>query len=92
MEPVNEQELKEAKNRLRADFVHRLESNRGIAEQIAFYEGLSSWEYINTLVERRDAVTSTDIQRVVRKYFVPSNRTIAELVPIHEGKGRRLGR
>ncbi len=78
--PVDDRELQRAKDQLRADYVDMLESNQETAAQIAKYEGMYDWSYINTLTERRDAVTSADIQSFVKKYFAPSNRTIAELV------------
>ncbi|MFH1740851.1 MAG: pitrilysin family protein [bacterium] len=84
-EPVDTRELEKVKNRLRVDFIRELESNEGLADQIGFYEGLLNWEYINTLMEHREAVSAADIQRVIQKYFTPSNRTIVELVNTKEG-------
>ena len=90
-EPAGDQELQKVKNGLRVDFVRSLESNQGLASKIAFYEGLLNWDYINTLVERRDAVTAADVRRVVRTYFRRSNRTVAELVQVKEMTGAPNG-
>ena len=83
-EPVPGRELQKVKNRLRVDFIRGLESDQGLANKIGFCEGLLNWDYINTLVERRDAVTAADVRRVVKQYFIPANRTVAELVRVRE--------
>lgn len=78
--PVNQSELRDAKERLRIDFFQILDSSEKTAAEIAKYEGMDDWRYINTLVERREAITVSDIQEFVKRYFVSSNRTVAKIV------------
>ena len=49
--------------------------------QLLQYEALGEWQNINRFSERMQAVTPEDIQRVVRKYFTPENRTVAVYYP-----------
>ncbi|HQO35995.1 MAG TPA: pitrilysin family protein [bacterium] len=86
-QPVEANELQKVKNRLRVDFIRGLETNEGLANKIAYYEGLYGWKYVNTLLENWDAITPADIQRVAGKYFIRSNRTMAQLVKPSESKG-----
>ena len=85
-EPVEANELQKVKNRLRVDFIRGLETNEGLADKIAYYEALYRWEYVNTLLENWEAITPADVQRVAAKYFLRSNRTVAQLVKPEGGK------
>ena len=80
-EPPAEIELQRVRNQLEAGTVRRLESNFGLAVQLAGSESLfGDWRTTFHLEERLEAVTPADIQRVARKYFRASNRTVATLV------------
>jgi predicted Zn-dependent peptidase len=79
-EPVDEHELERAKNQLAADFVRRLESNIELAKQLGEYEVVIGWEYMRDVVERTEAVTADDIQRVAREHLNRTNRTLAYIV------------
>ncbi|MBF0103815.1 MAG: insulinase family protein [Deltaproteobacteria bacterium] len=66
-------ELQRVKNSIDADLVYSLQSNSGLASQLAFYESLTgSWEYIYTLQDRIHAITADDVKRVLKTYFVES--------------------
>ncbi|MFQ5688328.1 MAG: M16 family metallopeptidase, partial [Candidatus Scalindua sp.] len=84
--PVTTHELQKIKNQLEANFIRSLESESGLASEIASYEAISGWRYINTLVEKTLAVTPEDIMRVANKYFKKTNRTVAILVNKNKGK------
>ncbi len=80
-EPVTEEELRRAKTRARADLIRGLESNQGIAIQLATYHSLyGDWRELFRHVERIEAVTAADVQRVARETFQPTNRTVAMIV------------
>ncbi|MEM7164154.1 MAG: pitrilysin family protein [Planctomycetota bacterium] len=76
-EPVSERELQKVKNRVLADSFRRLQSNQFLAIQLAFYESMGGWEYINNAPDRMAAVTGEDIMEVMNKYFDESNRSVA---------------
>ncbi|MFZ5862219.1 MAG: M16 family metallopeptidase [Nitrospirota bacterium] len=80
-EPVSERELTRVVNRLDADLVRSLQSNAGLASQLAYFQSvIGDWRYVLTIRDRVAAVTPKDIQRVAAKWFVKSNRTVARLV------------
>ena len=85
-EPVSDWELQRAKNRLEADFIRSLDSNNGLARNIGYYEVLYKWQFINTIPEKRNAVTVEDIMRIAKKYFNRSNRTVAYIVKVEKKK------
>ncbi|HHT9125360.1 MAG TPA: M16 family metallopeptidase [Candidatus Brocadiia bacterium] len=78
--PPTEWELQKIKNQLEADFIRSLESVTGLAGEIAYYEAIYDWGYINTLVDNIKAVTAEDVMRVANQYFTKNNRTVAILV------------
>ena len=58
----------------------------GIAEGLANYKMYyGDANLINTELERYLKVTKEDIQRVAKKYFVPSNRVILYYLPKENG-------
>lgn len=77
---VSDEELEQAKSRLEVQFLQGLQSNIGLARQLGYYEALGSWHHLETLTQRRRAVTPADIQRVARTVFADTNRTVAALV------------
>jgi predicted Zn-dependent peptidase len=81
-EPV---ELERVRNQLEASRVRRLESNFGLAFQIARSATLyGDWRTTFRFTGRLQEVTAADVQRVVRRYFIPENRTVTTLVPEEE--------
>lgn len=80
-EPVSDRELARVVNRLDADLVRSLQSNAGLASQLAYFQTVAGdWRYVLTIRDRVAAVTPKDIQRVASTWFVKSNRTVARLV------------
>jgi len=80
-EPPTEEELQRVRNQLEAGNVRRLQSNLGLAFQLAGSESLfGDWRQTFRLSRRVQGVRPGDVHRVVRRYFLPSNRTVATLV------------
>lgn len=80
-EPVGEDELRMVKTRAKANLVRSLDSNMGIARQIATYQAQhGDWRELFRTVDKIDKVTSEDILRVSRSTFVAKNRTVAMIV------------
>ncbi len=80
-EPVTDEELKMVKTRAKANLIRGLQSNAGIARQLATYQvQYGDWRELFRSVEKIDKVTKEDILRVARESFVPRNRTVAMIV------------
>jgi zinc protease len=83
-EPVSDQELSEAKQYLTGSFPTRFDSDgkiAGLLSQIEFY-GLGD-DFTDKFVERTNAVTAADVQRVAQQYLHPD-----ELVLVVVGPGQ----
>jgi predicted Zn-dependent peptidase len=80
-EPPTEYEMQRVRNTIEAGEVGRLQSNLGLAFQMASSEALWTdwrWTFTNSAATLR--VTPADIQRVANTYFARNNRTVATLV------------
>jgi predicted Zn-dependent peptidase len=90
-EKVDDETLQRVKTKVRASVIRQLDSNSGMASQLAFYQvNYGDWRKMFTGLQDIDRVTADDVQRVVRRYFVESGRTVAYTVPpaaAHAGKG-----
>ena len=76
-EPVTQDELAGVKARAKMDFIDGIDSNMGIAMQLAFYQNLmGDWRQMFNQLDKIDAVTPEDIMRVAKKTFIKSNRTV----------------
>jgi predicted Zn-dependent peptidase len=88
--PPDARELRKAKNILQADYVRGLSSVSGKANQLGFYEVVfGDHREMFKEVDRVEAVTAADVQRVARTYLVASERTTVELVPEKPKPGAR---
>ena len=77
-EPVSDEELKMVKTRERANLIRGLGDNAGLAEQLATYQArFGDWRELFRELDKLDKVTAADVQRVSRKVFTPTNRTVA---------------
>jgi predicted Zn-dependent peptidase len=75
---VSADELQSVKTRAKATLLRQLDSNGGLALQLATYQTVfGDWRELFHEVERIDKVTPADIRRVANATFVPSNRTTA---------------
>lgn len=81
-ELVSEEELSRVKQRARAQLVQQLDSNTGLAGQLATYQVLTGdWRNLFRQLDAIDKVTREDIQRIAQTYFTERNRTVGYLVP-----------
>jgi zinc protease len=75
--PVTAKELAKAKNQLIANRIRSLEDNDGKAsaiERAIAFDGDA--EAVNNEVQKLQAVTIADVQRVMKKYFTDKNRVV----------------
>jgi len=86
--PVPAAELEKAKNQIVTDQLRELETSNGKA--LALGEAavlLGDPARVNTDLERLQAVTAADVQRVMKKYFVDKNRMVLYYLPESAKKG-----
>jgi len=75
------EELERVRNQLEAARVRRVQSNLGLAFQLASSaSNQGDWRWGMLAAERVREVTAEEVQRVVRRYFHRENRTVATLV------------
>jgi zinc protease len=88
-------ELQKAKNQAIASYYRSLQSIAGRAQAIGQSEVIfGDWQRMNSVEQQINAVTAADIQRVMKTYLQPNNRTVAILIPTAGGdapRGRRQG-
>jgi len=75
-DPPSAQELKAIQNYMGGIFVLNNTSNQGIIGQLSFVDlhGLSP-DYLKTYIQRVDAVTRQDVQRIAEQYWNPVKMT-----------------
>ncbi|MGK5081944.1 pitrilysin family protein [Bdellovibrionota bacterium FG-1] len=76
-EPVTEQEMERAKNRIQFGFYEGLESNAQKANFLGHYEAVAN-DFTLGLdhFKKVPTVTAPDIRNAAKKYFNPTNRTV----------------
>lgn len=74
------EDVEEIKARAKAGFINGLVSNLGMASQLASAENdWGDWRALFRELDRINAVTAEDIQRVAKTYFTKNNRTVVYL-------------
>jgi predicted Zn-dependent peptidase len=80
-EKVAPEVLDRVKTKVRASLIRQLDSNPGMAAQLAFYYvNYGDWRKLFTGLEDINRVTAEDVQRVAREYLVENARTVAYTV------------
>ncbi len=79
---ITPQELRKAKNQLRARLVFENDSITNIAHQLGFFETIASWQVYPTLSQHIEAVTIEEVSRVAADRLKPTSRTVGRFEPI----------
>src|SRR5260370_2236907 len=80
--PVSAAELEKAKNQIITSLLRQRETNLGKAQSLGGAAVLlGDPNRVNTDLERLQAVTAADVQRVAKKYFTDENRYIIYYLP-----------
>jgi predicted Zn-dependent peptidase len=80
-ELVTDDELKMVKTRAKANLIRSLANNSGIAGALAQNQALfGDWRELFHSVDKIEKVSKEDIQRVAKRTFVPTNRTVGMIV------------
>ncbi len=84
---VSADELRKAKNQLRAQFVTGMKTVSGKAFRLGHFETvLGDYHALFGLEPGWEAVTAADVRRVVQTYLQPARRTVVVLVPVRSGR------
>jgi predicted Zn-dependent peptidase len=76
-EDISDEELKMIRTRAKASLLRGLDSNEGLASELALYQArYGDWRELFHQVENLDKVSKADIRRVANQTFVPTNRTV----------------
>lgn len=79
-EPIPAEEVEKIKARAKAAFINSLNNNMGLAMALASYQNdWGDWREMFHELDRINAVTAEDIQRVAKEYLTANNRTVALL-------------
>ena len=79
-EDVPADELQSVKTRAKAQLIRQLDSNQGLALQLAEYETVfGDWRELFHEVDKIDKVSAADVRRVANALFVPTNRTVGTI-------------
>ena len=78
---VTQAELDRARTKARAGLIRSLDNNSGLALSFASnHAQKGDWRTVFTRLEKLEAVTLEDIQRVANKYLTKDNRTVGMIV------------
>jgi zinc protease len=81
-QPVGAAELEKAKNQLVTNQLRERETSQGKADALGNAAVLlGDPNRVNTDIERLQAVTAADVQRVMQKYFTDTNRVVLYYLP-----------
>ena len=89
-EDISDDELKMIKTRAKANLIRGLDSNEGLAGQLALFQTrYGDWRELFRSVDRIDQVTKADIRRIAAQTFTTENRTVGiiETKQAANGKG-----
>jgi len=79
---ITPQELRKAKNQLRARLVFENDSITNIAHQLGFFATIASWQLGMTVAQRIEAVTVEEVCRIAADRLKPTSRTVGRFEPI----------
>jgi predicted Zn-dependent peptidase len=77
-QPVDAESLQRVKTKLRAALIEKLDSNPGLASELATYQAnFGDWRKLFTDLDEYNKVTAEDVMRVANTYLVDKSRTVA---------------
>lgn len=79
---VTEEEVERAKAQIRADAAYGRDGSYSIASQLNEAIAIGDWTYYTTFVEKIEAVTTNDVQRVAQTYLLEDKSTTGIFLPL----------
>ena len=91
-EAVDSETLQMVKTKARAGLIRKLDSTAGLAGELtANHVAFGDWRRMFRQLEEIEAVTAEDVQRVARRYFRKTSRTVAYSVKQDPAEGAPAG-
>jgi predicted Zn-dependent peptidase len=88
-QPVEAEALQRVKTKLRAALIQKLDSNPGLASELATYQAnFGDWRKLFTELDEYNQVTAEDVMRVAKTYLVESGRTVAYTIAPQKGDAK----
>lgn len=83
---LEEAVLRRVKNQVRAGLIRALDSNMGMAQQLASHYALyGDWRKMFTRIQEIEKVSADDVLRVARTYLTESGRTVVYSKAVRKG-------
>nr|WP_261790098.1 hypothetical protein [Synechococcus elongatus] len=80
-QPLTQAELDRVRNQLRMDLLEGLESNAGMAQQLAEYQAeAGDWRQLFRDLEALEQLTPEDLQRAARRLFQRDRQLVGQLL------------
>jgi predicted Zn-dependent peptidase len=80
-EPISNDELNKFKRQTKKNIITMCKSNMQMAMQLTYFDVvLGDYRKLFDTLPKLEAITAADIQNIAKKYLVPKNRTIGEIV------------
>ena len=79
--PVTDEEVSRAKNKLTKDFEETYRNTEYIGLTLSEYIAQGDWRLAFLYRDILKNVTSADVNRIIKKYLITSNRTTGEFIP-----------
>jgi predicted Zn-dependent peptidase len=70
---ISLREIEKVKNNVTASEVNGLRSNERLADRLAFFEVMDSWQLINRIADEVKKVNRTQVREIAGKYFTENN-------------------
>ncbi len=86
--PISPDEIALAKRTLRGSFLLDNETLAGQAGTLGYYDAIHRWEFASHYLERVEALTSTEIQEVAKKYVRPE-RCVSVVLRPRQGEDKK---
>jgi zinc protease len=83
---ITDEELRKAKNQLRARLVFESDSISNIAHQLGYFATIGTWDIYPAIPQRINAVTSAEVGAVAERVLKANNRTVGWFQPTPESR------
>ncbi len=87
---LRQEELDRVLNRMEASFIFDLDSNKGVAGLLSYYQTvLGDWHYVTGYLKILKSVSRQDVREAIDRYLIKDNRTVGYLINIRDSRKPR---